>query len=284
MSAVAASGSALSRRVSEVVGVGLFAAALIWLVALASYDANDPAWFFSTGSDGLPTNFAGRVGAFLAELSFQLLGYASFLLPAMIAVVGWRYFWCRPVTAVYTKLTGATLLLGCAAAFLGIAIGRVDVGTRAYRSGGYVGEWVGGLMADYLSRTGSVIVLLAVMAGAVILATQFSFGHMFALLFSGMAGSVRRAIHRWDRANSVCGCAVFLASPRFRTLTCPNWHLITRSVCTTPARMRALTCSNWSMMVPIGVPLSSTLRFSGRIAKCQLTLMPCVSLRLLTAG
>ena len=46
---MAKSSSALSRRVSEVVGVALFAAALIWLIALATYDPNDPAWFFSAG-------------------------------------------------------------------------------------------------------------------------------------------------------------------------------------------------------------------------------------------
>ena len=40
---MAASGSALSRRVSEVVGVALFAVTLIWLIALATYDPNDPA-------------------------------------------------------------------------------------------------------------------------------------------------------------------------------------------------------------------------------------------------
>ena len=69
---MAASGSALSRRVSEVVGVALFAVALIWLIALATYDPNDPVWFFSTGTHDIPANFAGRVGAFLSELSFQI--------------------------------------------------------------------------------------------------------------------------------------------------------------------------------------------------------------------
>jgi hypothetical protein len=189
---VTASGSALSRRVSEVVGVGLFAAALIWLVSLASYDANDAAWFFSTGSNDAPANFAGRVGAFLAELSFQLVGYASYLIPAVTAVVGWRYFWCRPVTAAYTKITGALLLLACSSAFLAITLGRVDLGSRDFRAGGYVGEWVGGWMADFLSRTGSVIVLMAVMAGAVILATQFSFGHLFGVLFALLGNRLRQ--------------------------------------------------------------------------------------------
>ena len=64
-------GSTLSRRLSETVGVALFAAALIWLIALSSYEPSDPVWFFSTQS-GPPANFAGKVGAFLAELSFQL--------------------------------------------------------------------------------------------------------------------------------------------------------------------------------------------------------------------
>jgi S-DNA-T family DNA segregation ATPase FtsK/SpoIIIE len=169
---------------SEVVGVALFAVALIWLIALVTYDPSDPAWFFSAGTHDVPANFAGRVGAFLSELSYQILGYASYLVPAVIAVVGWHYFWCRAVDAVYTKLVGAAMLFACSAAFLGLTLGRVDFGPRAFRAGGYLGEWLGGFMADYLSRTGSIIVILALIVAAVILATQFSFGRLFAAMFA----------------------------------------------------------------------------------------------------
>jgi S-DNA-T family DNA segregation ATPase FtsK/SpoIIIE len=93
----------VSRRVSEFVGVALFAAALIWIVALASYEPKDPVWFFSAGAHTAPANFAGRVGAFLAELSFQLVGYAAYLIPAFLVVTGWHYFWCRHVDAAATK-------------------------------------------------------------------------------------------------------------------------------------------------------------------------------------
>jgi S-DNA-T family DNA segregation ATPase FtsK/SpoIIIE len=185
---VAASSSALSRRVSEVVGVALFAAALIWLIALATYDPNDPVWFFSTGTHDVPANFAGRVGAFLSESSFQILGYASYLIPAMIAVAGWHYFWCSAIDAVYTKLVGSLMLFACGSAFLGLTLGRVDFGPRAFRAGGYLGEWLGGFMSEYLSRTGSVIVILTLMVAAVILATQFSFGRLFTAIFAGLAG------------------------------------------------------------------------------------------------
>ena len=84
--------SALSRRISEFVGVALFALALIWLIALVTYEPTDPVWFFTTDTGHPPANFVGKVGAFLAELSFQLFGYASYLLPGVIVVMGWHYF------------------------------------------------------------------------------------------------------------------------------------------------------------------------------------------------
>ena len=85
--------STLSRRLSEFLGVALFAAALIWLISLVSHDSSDPVWFFTTGTPQAPVNFVGRVGAFLSELSFQLFGYGAYLIPAVIAVIGWHYFW-----------------------------------------------------------------------------------------------------------------------------------------------------------------------------------------------
>jgi S-DNA-T family DNA segregation ATPase FtsK/SpoIIIE len=172
-------GSFLSRRVSEFFGVALFAASLIWLISLATYESTDPVWFFSAGSTAAPANFAGRVGAFLAELSFQLLGFASYLVPAVMVVIGWHYFWCRKVDAQYTKLTGALLLFGCMSSLLSLAFGRVDVAGKPFRSGGYIGDWLAALMADYLNRTGSIIVILTLLFLAIIASTQFSLGRMF---------------------------------------------------------------------------------------------------------
>jgi S-DNA-T family DNA segregation ATPase FtsK/SpoIIIE len=189
---MAGAGSTLSRRVSEVVGVALFASALIWLIALASYDPNDPVWFFSTGTADMPSNFVGRVGAFLAELSFQLLGYGSYLLPALIVIAGWHYFWCRDVDAIYTKMIGAVLVLASTSAFMSLALGSVDLGDRSFRAGGYVGDFIAAWLAEYLSRMGSIIVILTCLFVAVILATQFSFGRFFSLISSAVGRALTR--------------------------------------------------------------------------------------------
>ena len=180
------SGSTVSRRVSEFVGVALFAAALIWIISLASYEPADPVWFFSTGAHTAPANFAGRVGAFLAELSFQLFGYGSYVIPAVFVIVGWNYFWCRSLDAAATKATGAALLIGCCSTFLSLVLGTLEVSGKPFRAGGYAGEFVAKEMADYLNRTGSVIVILTLTFLALIMSTQFSFGRFFGAILRAL--------------------------------------------------------------------------------------------------
>jgi DNA segregation ATPase FtsK/SpoIIIE, S-DNA-T family len=172
--------STLSRRLSEFLGVALFALALIWLISLVTHDPTDPVWFFTTGTGHAPVNFVGRVGAFLSELSFQLFGYAAFLIPAVIGVAGWHYFWCQLPDAAYTKLTGVGLLFLGSSAFLSLVFGDADVPGKTFYAGGSAGLWLGSALSEYLNRTGSLIVLTTLIILAVILSTQFSFGRMFA--------------------------------------------------------------------------------------------------------
>src|SRR5215510_350255 len=172
--------STLSRRISEFLGVALFGLALIWLISLVTYEPTDPVWFFTTGVSHPPANFVGRVGAFLAELSFQLFGYGAYFLPGALGVVGWHYFWCQTPDAAYTKAFGGTLLLICASAFSSLVLGSTELAAKTFDAGGTVGAGLGMALAEYLNRTGSIIVLLTAMMLSVIMATQFSFGRMFA--------------------------------------------------------------------------------------------------------
>jgi S-DNA-T family DNA segregation ATPase FtsK/SpoIIIE len=187
-------GSTVSRRVSEFVGVALFAAALIWIISLASYEPTDAVWFFSTGSHAAPANFAGRVGAFLAELSFQLFGYASYLIPAVLVIIGWNYFWCRSLDAAGTKATGAVLLFGCISAFLSLIFGTLEVSGKSFRAGGYAGEFVATEMSDYFNRTGSMIVILTLIFLSIIMSTQFSFGRFFGAIWDALRGGIARSM------------------------------------------------------------------------------------------
>ena len=178
----------VSRRVSEFVGVVLFALALVWLIALATFDPQDAVWFFNSGGNAPPANFVGQVGAFLAEVSFQIVGYAAYLIPICLLVFGWHYFWCRTIDAAYTKLVGLILLAGCTATFLSLAFGGIVLSEKTFQAGGYLGAWLADTLALYLNRTGSVIVVFTLLFLSIILSTQFSFGR----LFTSLAGHGRR--------------------------------------------------------------------------------------------
>jgi S-DNA-T family DNA segregation ATPase FtsK/SpoIIIE len=193
------SNSALSRRISEVYGVALFALALLWLIALVSYSPTDPVWFFNNITTGPPANFAGRVGAFMSEASLQLLGYTSFLIPVVLCIVGWHAFWCRDVEAKYTKIIGGVMLFLCASGLLGLAFGVFDAGTSTspFPGGGVVGGFLAGWLKEYLNTTGAVILLLTTLGLALVLSTQFSFGHASTQTASAVRNSRDGWLGRW---------------------------------------------------------------------------------------
>jgi len=168
--------SALSRRLSEFAGVVLFAFALIWMIALGSYSAADPVWFFKNASAGVPENFAGRVGAFVAEASFQLLGYGAWVIPFVLSIAGWHAFWCHRVDAAYTKLVGAVMMALSVGGLLSLAFSIFETSSRPFPAGGVLGGWIASGFSEYLNRTGATILLFVLLALSIILSTQFSFG------------------------------------------------------------------------------------------------------------
>jgi len=182
----------VSRRLSELLGVGLFGLSLLWLIALATYEPADPAWFFSAASPAPPANFVGRVGAFLSELSFQLLGYASYVVPAVAAIAGWQSFWCRQVDAVYTKIVGLGLIVGSMTSFLSLAFGRGQLDSTALLPGGWMGQGLADMLRQYFNTSGSLIVSRLTFTVGVILSTQFSFGRGFKAVATMMGEAVER--------------------------------------------------------------------------------------------
>ncbi len=188
--------SVVSRRLSEILGVVLFAAALLWMVSLVSYNPSDPAWFFNNAERAEVANFAGRIGAFLSVVSFQLLGYSAYFLPAVLGFAGWHAFWCIDLQARGTKFTGLGMLVICVAGLIALAASAFDTSLRPFRPGGLIGEWTAAGLSAYLNRTGTAILLIALLALAVILATHFSFGKAFSAIANRVRGQ-RGMLSQW---------------------------------------------------------------------------------------
>lgn len=186
--------STISRRASELVGVVFFAVTLIWLIALSTYEPSDPAWFFKSAGPRAPVNLAGRVGAFLAELSFQLVGYAAYVIPVLAGALGWYAFWCRRIDAIYTKVVGVLLFVACASSFFGLALPPARAAGRAFEGGGWVGDQLAGALSASFNQTGALVIILALLLLSVILTTQFSFGRAFAGAVAGVRALAGRGL------------------------------------------------------------------------------------------
>ncbi|MFV0431525.1 MAG: DNA translocase FtsK [Alphaproteobacteria bacterium] len=76
-------------RVMEIVGIFLFAIALMLLVALISYNALDPSANFAVNVNA--KNWLGSVGAYVADGLLQWLGYSAYLFVAALIAYGFRY-------------------------------------------------------------------------------------------------------------------------------------------------------------------------------------------------
>src|SRR5204863_9153486 len=68
------------------------------------------------------------------------------------------------------------------------------------RAGGYAGDFLARELSEYLNRTGSLIVVVTLIALSVILSTQFSFGRMMAAIVAAVnesVGTTVAAIREW---------------------------------------------------------------------------------------
>ena len=79
-----------------------------------------------------PANFAGRVGAFLAELSFQLVGYAAYLIPAVLVVDRLALLLVpRGSTPPARRPPARRCCFACISAFLSLVFGTLEVAGQA---------------------------------------------------------------------------------------------------------------------------------------------------------
>jgi DNA segregation ATPase FtsK/SpoIIIE, S-DNA-T family len=127
--------AALKRRLLEAFGFALLLACLLLVLALLTYDPRDGS--LNTAVDAAPHNFLGRDGAVLADLLWQSLGLASFLIPILLLGWSFRLLLNRPLRAIWPRLALFPIILSLGA----LALSILDLGTFSLPTspGGTVG-------------------------------------------------------------------------------------------------------------------------------------------------
>ncbi len=175
---------------AEALAIVIMALAALLALSLVSYHADDPVpWPLGHWAGEPARNVAGIGGALLAEILRQLLGYASWAIPALLFVLGWEIFWRRAGRNLSRLAASALLLLAAGAALHLLLDEGADAESR--RAGGWLGGSFAHLLARLLNRWGAFVAALAILGTSLLLVTRASLGEALRTISSRIAGLMR---------------------------------------------------------------------------------------------
>lgn len=190
-------------------------ALVFWLLALASYAAQDAA-FSTSGGGAVVANWGGRLGAWLADASYFLLGYSAWwcLAAGLRSWLASLARWMRGGEA--PPATGwARWLRGRIAFWLGLAVlllaSTALEWSRLYRfegglpdhAGGALGFLVGPTAVSWFGFNGSGLLFVALMVLASAVVFRFSWSHVAERLGAAIDGFIEARREKREIAEDV---------------------------------------------------------------------------------
>jgi len=192
-----------NKRLNELIGFLCITAAVLLGLSLISYNPHDPAFNVSAAAVGenAVRNWIGPAGSYTADLGFQAFGFAAFLLPVALGILGYRWFRSQAIDSQWAKLAGCALLLLSLPSLFSM-IHFPDV-RGAIPAGGLLGSVISHGLQLGFNFWGALLVAVAILIVALFLTTNFSFSGAHAWA-SGEKGPLGQAgkLGLWQRARA----------------------------------------------------------------------------------
>ncbi len=147
---------------NEIAAIVFLAMAILVFLCLISYSPDDPS--IITASSQKTQNWIGMVGANIAAFLISFVGWTAYFLPALLALVAWRFFRAEKLTFSFSRIIGYVLFIVSGASLLTLF--------GAY--GGVTGAFFEQVFSRFLGRIGTGILLFAFLATAFVLITNLS--------------------------------------------------------------------------------------------------------------
>jgi S-DNA-T family DNA segregation ATPase FtsK/SpoIIIE len=165
-------------RRNEILAILLFAVGLLLSLCLisAAFYPNDPSW--NTVGQAETHNWAGAIGANVAATVFQFIGLAAYLLPLLLFAAAWRRLRTRNIHSAWSRVIGLAILVMAASALLSISQLH-PLFDASVRPGGLLGAIISEVLASGLNTAGATVMLVAISATGLLLATNFSFVRLY---------------------------------------------------------------------------------------------------------
>ena len=149
---------------NDVVAVALAAVALLVFLCLVTGSPDDRSWLPVSSSSGPIRNWIGVVGATIAAVLFNAVGWTAYLFPILIALIAWRVFQSDTLIPRVFRVLG----------YVFFAVSLSGLITLAGGYGAIVGEVAAQGTAHFIGSIGAGILLLAVFICSILLITNFT--------------------------------------------------------------------------------------------------------------
>jgi S-DNA-T family DNA segregation ATPase FtsK/SpoIIIE len=182
-----------NKRLNELIGFLFMTLAVLVALSLISYSPHDVAFNVSAPpADGpLAHNWIGPVGAYGADFLFQIFGFAAFLLPVAILILGWKWFRSRAINSQLATIFGYMLLLLSLPSLLSL---WHFPEVRGLPPGGMLGSLLSGSLQAGFNFWGASLIAFAFFLTSLFMTTSFSFAgtHAWAKGAKGPIGAVEK--------------------------------------------------------------------------------------------
>jgi len=190
----------MGRLLKEVGAIVCIFAALIAVLALASFDVNDPGWSHTGDGPGV-SNSVGRAGAWFADVGFYLLGYMAYLIPLIAAVSAWMLFRgdAKPKAGyqpfLFVRVIGCALMLAAASGLADLHFAVPDGALpRGTFGGGILGTAVAWRLVANFQHLGTTLLLLAAFFCSLTLAFGTSWLHLVESIGAWMGRATNKVV------------------------------------------------------------------------------------------
>lgn len=168
----------LAKRAIEGLFVLTVALAGYFIIALLSYNSNDPAWS-QVGNVDAVQNAAGVSGAWFADVLFSLIGYVAYLLPIALMYRAWLFFRLRDDISEFDWASFFIALIGMLLVILSLC-GLAGINSLPEHSplpfgnGGMLGNMLGESFFQSMGLLGGRLALFALLFIGITIFTDIS--------------------------------------------------------------------------------------------------------------
>jgi len=182
----------------EIAGLLWLAAGLFLLLSLVSFHSGDPS-FNNNLEPGIIHNICGRVGAYVADLCYQIFGLPALLIPLACLNASWRLLKFRDLHPRLYKLCAFLGLIASLAGLIALRFDTVDLfGQTIVRGGGIIGHFLAATLKGWFNTIGAALFLTIGLIMSMIMVARFS----MVLFLEGLFGRANDRLERLRAARA----------------------------------------------------------------------------------